>query len=252
MVHVSVIFLSDRQGSWSWSASNGCVVRLCMDIGARSFEHCCSKHARCLARRTGAVGGCSESGCCERWLSCRLVCARWRRLGRTAGPGRQAGPRVSVAEWRGDSTTLAALKGKIVVLDFWPLGADHVWRSFPRTSTSSTSIKIRCRADRHSRCQVGLGRCRPVISDKGINYPVALDKAEDGSGATTKAYALKFWPTYFIIDRDGIVRGAAIKPDKVHDVVDQLLSQSPSAGATMLAAKTTAHPDTWFLVAASV
>lgn len=86
-----------------------------------------------------------------------------------------------------------------------------------------------------------------VISEKGINYPVALDNTQESSGATTKAYALKFWPTYFVIDRNGILRGAAIKPDKIEDAVKQLLDESPSPSAALVAKKANTIPDAWFL-----
>lgn len=152
---------------------------------------------------------------------------------------------LSVEQWRGDSTTLAALKGKIVVLDFWATWCGPCMAAIPKNVELVNQYKDKGVAliGVHD-AKAGWDDVDQVISDKGINYPVALDKSDDG-GATTKAYALKFWPTYFVIDRQGIVRGAAIKPDKVHDVVEMLLSESPSAPA-MLAA-TTAQPDTWFL-----
>ena len=155
---------------------------------------------------------------------------------------------LSAAEWRGDSTTLAALRGKIVVLDFWATWCGPCMAVIPKNVEFVTKYKDKGVAliGVHD-AKSGWDDVDQVIADKGINYPVALDKTEDGNGATTKAYALKFWPTYFIIDRNGIVRGAAIKPDKVHEVVDRLLAESPSPAANMIAAKAVAHPDTWFL-----
>ena len=155
---------------------------------------------------------------------------------------------LSAAEWRGDSTTLAALKGKIVVLDFWATWCGPCMAVIPKNVEFVTKYKDKGVAliGVHD-AKSGWEDVDQVIADKGINYPVALDKTEDGNGGTTKAYALKFWPTYFIIDRNGILRGAAIKPDKVHEVVDRLLAESPSPTASMIAAKAVAHPDTWFL-----
>lgn len=154
---------------------------------------------------------------------------------------------LSAAEWRGDSTTLAALKGKIIVLDFWATWCGPCMAVIPKNVEFVTKYKDKGVAliGIHD-AKSGWEDVDQVISEKGINYPVALDKTEDGNGATTKAYALKFWPTYFIIDRNGIVRGAAIKPDKVQDVVEHLLNESPSPSANMVATAT-APPDTWFL-----
>ncbi len=155
---------------------------------------------------------------------------------------------LSAAEWRGESTTLAALKGKIVVLDFWATWCGPCMAVIPKNVDFVNQYKDKGVAliGVHD-AKSGWDEVDKVISEKGINYPVVLDKTENDNGATTKAYALKFWPTYFIIDREGIVRGAAIKPDKVHEVVDRLLSQSPAPSANMLAGKTLKHPDTWFL-----
>ncbi len=154
---------------------------------------------------------------------------------------------LSIDQWRGDSTTLAALKGKIVVLDFWATWCGPCMAAIPKNVELVNKYKDKgvTLIGVHD-AKAGWEDVDQVISDKGINYPVALDKAEGDSGATTQAYALKFWPTYFVIDRNGILRGAAIKPDKVQEVVERLLTESPAPAGAM-ASKAAATPDNWFL-----
>ncbi len=64
--------------------------------------------------------------------------------------------------------------------------------------------------------------------DKKIEYPVARDpdlKSE-------KAWAVKYYPTYAIVDRKGIVRVVGLQPDHVEEVVKKLLDESvASAGS---------------------
>jgi peroxiredoxin len=74
----------------------------------------------------------------------------------------------------------------------------------------------------------GWDKADSVVKDKGINYPVGVDKS---GGQSTKDYGLQFWPTYVAIDRNGVVRAAGLTPDKVENVVKVLLAEQGSAAA---------------------
>ncbi len=150
---------------------------------------------------------------------------------------------LSISEWRGEATTLEKLKGKIVVLDFWATWCGPCMAAIPKNVEFVEKYKDKgvVLIGVHD-SKAGWDSVDQVISEKGINYTVGLDN----SGESTKGYALKFWPTYFIIDREGIVRGAAIKPNKIEEAVNQIMGNAtaPSSAPSL---KLASFPTTWFL-----
>ena len=63
-----------------------------------------------------------------------------------------------------------------------------------------------------------------VAKDKGIEYPAAKIDARP----STKAWKVRWLPTYAVVDRKGNVRAIGIKPDYVDKVVDALLKEQPA------------------------
>lgn len=108
-------------------------------------------------------------------------------------------PALQVTTWiNGEAATLASLKGKIVVLDFWATWCGPCLASIPHTNELAEKYKDKV---------VIIGVCHPrggekmaeVVKEKGIKYPVCLDS----EGATAKAYAVNGFPDYYIIGASG-------------------------------------------------
>jgi cytochrome c biogenesis protein CcdA/thiol-disulfide isomerase/thioredoxin len=131
-----------------------------------------------------------------------------------------------------DPLTLAQLKGKVVLIDFWTYSCINCIRTQPYlnawydTYAPDGLVIIGVHAPEFAFEQVPANVQKAVTAD-GIKYPVALDNGF----ATWKAYANNYWPAKYLIDRDGRVRYTQ-NGEGAYDVTEakirQLLGESAS------------------------
>jgi cytochrome c biogenesis protein CcdA/thiol-disulfide isomerase/thioredoxin len=107
----------------------------------------------------------------------------------------------------GESISLAELRGKVVLVDFWTYSCINCLRTLPH-------LKSWDRAYRDAGLViVGVhspefaferepGNVRSAVERLGVRYPVALDN----DFATWRAYANQYWPAKYLVDRSGAVR----------------------------------------------
>ncbi|NDG64557.1 MAG: TlpA family protein disulfide reductase [Planctomycetes bacterium] len=132
-------------------------------------------------------------------------------------------PEIVTQAWIGDQTTIAANRGKVVVVDFWATWCGPCMNAIPENvelvkKSVGKPLAFIGIHDSNS----GWNNAPQAVKSKGINYPVAQDK-----GDSAKAYQVSFWPTYVVIDHEGIVRAAGLIPTHVAEVVEMLLKKVP-------------------------
>lgn len=132
-------------------------------------------------------------------------------------------------QWRGDALEARDLEGKVVVLDLWTTWCGPCVAAIPHNQELAVA---------HPDDLVILGLCLEnsaeemdsILADAGASYPAAYLDA----GARTffeENLVIEFFPTYVVIDRNGIVRAAGLSPQHLGEVVEQLMAEEPSAAA---------------------
>jgi cytochrome c biogenesis protein CcdA/thiol-disulfide isomerase/thioredoxin len=133
--------------------------------------------------------------------------------------------------------TDAALKGKVVLVNFWTYSCINCLRAIPYVRAWAEKYKdqglvvIGVHAPEFA-FERNIGNVKQAVSDLGITYPVAIDN----DFAIWRAFGNQYWPAHYFIDARGRIRhhhfGEA-EYDQSERVIQQLLAET---GRTNLAA----------------
>jgi len=149
----------------------------------------------------------------------------WRRYLAAVAPflGRPA-PHLRVDHWVGGEVSgddaLSALRGKVVVLDFWQPWCEPCRKAMPemvatqRAHADELQVLGVCKVENYGYDVSARQAVRPIApadypahvadfrQDMQLNYPLAVCATNDNS----QSYAIAGVPTLVVIDRQGIVR----------------------------------------------
>jgi len=103
--------------------------------------------------------------------------------------------------------SLAQLRGRVVLIDFWTYSCINCLRTLPYVSAWAEKYRD------HGLVVIGvhapefaferdLGNVRRAVQDLDVTYPVVLDNRF----AIWRAYQNRYWPAHYFIDANGLVR----------------------------------------------
>ena len=143
-------------------------------------------------------------------------------------------PELSLAEFRNsDGFTNSDLKGKIVIVDVWATWCGPCIAAIPKNNDLQEKYADDGVVILGVCSSSGQEKLDETIEKHSIAYPVA----KDPDSKTAEAWNVSFYPTYYAIDRDGIVRGVALQPGKLEDAIKMLLEEQPAPEAEVAAAE---------------
>jgi cytochrome c biogenesis protein CcdA/thiol-disulfide isomerase/thioredoxin len=137
-----------------------------------------------------------------------------------------------VSQWlntRGESLSLAKLRGKVVLVDFWTYSCINCLRTLPhleawyRTYGPKGLVVVGVHTPEFGFEHV-VSNVRSAVRDLGVRYPVAIDN----DYATWTAYSNQYWPAEYLIDKQGHIRHAHFgegEYGKTESLIRTLLSE---------------------------
>lgn len=150
--------------------------------------------------------------------------------------GRQA-PEVDVSHWvNSDPTTLADLRGSIVLLEFWAPWCRPCEATFPSLRDLHQRYAedgLNILALTNFRCTDTAGRERELdaVRQFAVDHDVEFAVGVSTDERLRQRYGANGIPTYALVDRAGIVRRASSKPDKaaLEQAIIDLLNTTASS-----------------------
>ena len=135
-------------------------------------------------------------------------------------------PELTGGTWiNSDSLTLKSLRGRVVVVDFWTFGCYNCRNTLP--SVKSWDARYREKGltiigvhTPELQPERNIDNVRREVADLAIKYPVVTDN----DNAIWNAYGVEAWPTWFVVDKQGRVRGMHVG-EGAYDETEQLIKK---------------------------
>ncbi|MSQ07200.1 MAG: redoxin domain-containing protein [Dehalococcoidia bacterium] len=130
------------------------------------------------------------------------------RSGRKPASGPQAAQVEGISAWiNSQPLTIQALRGQVVLVDFWTYTCVNCIRTFPylklwHARYADDGLVILGVHTPEFEFEKDLDNVVRATRDNGILWPVALDN----DFTTWENYSNRYWPAKYLVDQDGVVR----------------------------------------------
>ncbi len=123
-----------------------------------------------------------------------------------------AAPDIASPQWlNGSPLTMAQLRGKVVMVEFWTFGCyncrnvEPYVQAWHRKYADKGLVVIGVHSPEFS-YEKDIAKVQAYLKDKDIRYPVPIDN----DFATWNRYGNRYWPALYLIDKQGVIRTVRI------------------------------------------
>lgn len=104
-------------------------------------------------------------------------------------------------------SSIEALRGKVVMIDFWTLGCINCINTLAHTQKmheqyAKQGLVILGLHAPEFAYEQKLENLKAAVEQYGLTFPIA----QDNDFATWRAYGNKYWPAFYLIDKTGNIR----------------------------------------------
>lgn len=130
-------------------------------------------------------------------------------------------PDFTVTDTAGAEVTLSALKGSVVLLDFWATWCPPCRVEVPNLLGIHKSFKDRKFVLISVSLDRDLDAARRFVREKGMDWVHVIDR--QAARALAEKYAIEYIPSTFVIDRQGRLAATQLRGDELKDKIAELL-----------------------------
>jgi thiol-disulfide isomerase/thioredoxin len=140
-------------------------------------------------------------------------------------------PELSGGDWiNSEPLTLARLRGRVVLIEFWTFGCYNCRNTLPTIKAWDTRYRGKALTvigvhTPETDSERNIEDVRREVAALGITYPVVTDN----DYSTWKLYKVEAWPTLFLLDKQGRVRWTHVGEgayEQTEQVIKELLTEN--------------------------
>ncbi len=133
-------------------------------------------------------------------------------------------PEIQGVDVDGDPLKLSDYRGKVVVLVFWGSWCGPCMAQVPRERDLLERLKGEPFGLLGVDCEPDKDTARGVMARERMTWPNWYDGAQ-GEGPIAHRYHVRAYPSFFVLDARGIIRGRDASNGRLEQTVDKLLRE---------------------------